>query len=81
MRGQSEEGVMQRSVNRQAWLRSRPNGIPQAHDFDVRGARIPTLQDGEFLIRNKFLRSSTRSAVIVHPAAGSADTIPSPHHI
>jgi hypothetical protein len=40
---------MQRSVNRQAWLRSRPNGIPQAHDFDVRGARIPTLQDGEFL--------------------------------
>src|SRR5260370_3403016 len=38
MRGQLRRGVMQRSINRQAWLRSRPNGIPQAHDFDVRGA-------------------------------------------
>ena len=41
--------------NRQIWLRSRPNGIPQAADFDLREAELPTLADGEFLVRNSYL--------------------------
>jgi NADPH-dependent curcumin reductase CurA len=46
---------MSKTINRQVWLRSRPNGIPQAHDFDLREAAIPAIQAGEFLIRNHYL--------------------------
>jgi NADPH-dependent curcumin reductase CurA len=46
---------MSKTINRQVWLRSRPNGIPQAHDFDVREAAIPSIQAGEFLIHNHYL--------------------------
>lgn len=41
--------------NRQIWLCSRPNGIPQAADFAIREAGMPTISDGEFLVRNQFL--------------------------
>jgi NADPH-dependent curcumin reductase CurA len=41
--------------NRQIWLCSRPNGIPQATDFAVRETDMPTISDGEFLVRNQFL--------------------------
>ena len=41
--------------NRQIWLCSRPNGIPQAADFAVRETDLPTISDGEFLVRNQFL--------------------------
>jgi len=46
---------MQKPVNRQVWLRSRPNGIPQASDFAIRESAIPSIADGEFLVRNSFL--------------------------
>jgi NADPH-dependent curcumin reductase CurA len=42
-------------VNRQIWLKSRPNGIPQPEDFAIREASIPAIEEGEFLIRNRFL--------------------------
>jgi NADPH-dependent curcumin reductase len=41
--------------NRQIWLCSRPNGIPQASDFAIREADMPIISDGEFLVRNQFL--------------------------
>ena len=41
--------------NRQIWLCSRPNGIPQAADFAIRDVDLPTISDGEFLVRNQFL--------------------------
>jgi NADPH-dependent curcumin reductase CurA len=41
--------------NRQVWLRSRPNGIPRADDFAIRTAPVPTLTEGEFLVRNAYL--------------------------
>ena len=41
--------------NRQVWLRSRPNGIPRAEDFDIRLADIPKPEEGQFLIRNAFV--------------------------
>jgi len=46
---------MGKTINRQVWLRSRPNGIPQAHDFALREADVPGIEDGEFLIRNHYL--------------------------
>jgi len=41
--------------NRQVWLRSRPSGIPQASDFGLREAALPTIEDGGFLVQNQFL--------------------------
>ncbi|WP_176594222.1 NADP-dependent oxidoreductase [Sphingobium sp. EM0848] len=41
--------------NRQIWLQSRPNGIPRASDFGLRTAPIPTLKEGQFLVRNAYL--------------------------
>jgi NADPH-dependent curcumin reductase CurA len=41
--------------NRQVWLCSRPNGIPQATDFALREAEMPRISDDEFLVRNIFL--------------------------
>jgi NADPH-dependent curcumin reductase CurA len=41
--------------NRQVWLKSRPNGIPQAEDFAIRVAPVPTAAEGEFVVRNSYL--------------------------
>lgn len=41
--------------NRQIWLRSRPNGIPQAADFDLREVELPALSDEEFLVHHTYL--------------------------
>jgi NADPH-dependent curcumin reductase len=46
---------MQSRKNRQVWLQSRPTGIPQASNFALREAEIPTISEGEFLIHNRFL--------------------------
>jgi len=42
-------------VNRQVWLKSRPNGIPRSEDFAIRTAPIPAPKEGEFLVRNAYL--------------------------
>lgn len=41
--------------NRQVWLQSRPNGIPQAGDFSIRRAAVERPVAGQFLVRNEFL--------------------------
>lgn len=41
--------------NQQVWLRSRPEGIPQAANFGVREVVLPALDDGTFLVQNQFL--------------------------
>ena len=43
--------------NRQVWLKSRPNGIPQAEDFDIRDSNVPSIAEGEFLVQNHYLSS------------------------
>src|SRR6202521_1630812 len=40
---------------RQVRLKSRPNGIPQAENFEIVEAQIPSLRDGQFLVRNDYL--------------------------
>src|ERR1700739_4319963 len=44
-----------RIVNRQIFLKSRPNGIPRPEDFALRAAPLPPRARGEFLIRNQSL--------------------------
>lgn len=41
--------------NRQVLLKSRPNGIPQADNFEIVTAAAPELADGQFLVRNEYL--------------------------
>jgi NADPH-dependent curcumin reductase CurA len=41
--------------SRQVRLKSRPSGIPQAENFEIAEAQIPSLRDGQFLVRNDYL--------------------------
>ena len=42
-------------INRQVRLKKRPRGIPQAHDFEIVEADVPTPGAGEVLVRNIYL--------------------------
>jgi hypothetical protein len=44
-----------KSVNRQVRLKSRPDGIPQAHHFEIVAAPLPEPGAGEILVRNDYL--------------------------
>jgi NADPH-dependent curcumin reductase CurA len=44
-----------RILNRQVRLKSRPDGIPQAENFEIAAAPLPDLADNEVLVRNTFL--------------------------
>ncbi len=46
---------MSAEKNRQVVLIARPNGIPQATDFDIVDRPVPDLAEGEVLVRNQFL--------------------------
>lgn len=41
------------AINRQILLKQRPNGVPTPEDFALAEAPMPTLADGELLIRNR----------------------------
>jgi NADPH-dependent curcumin reductase CurA len=41
--------------NQQVFLRSRPTGIPQASDFELRDVGVPPIKDGMVLVRNQHL--------------------------
>ncbi len=43
------------SETRQICLKSRPEGIPTAENFELRTVSLPPLQDGEVLVRNLFM--------------------------
>jgi NADPH-dependent curcumin reductase CurA len=43
------------NMNRQVRLKSRPNGIPQAENFEIAETPAPSPGDGQFLVRNEFL--------------------------
>jgi NADPH-dependent curcumin reductase CurA len=43
------------SGNRQVLLKSRPDGIPQAKNFEVVETPAPSPADGQFVVRNEFL--------------------------
>jgi NADPH-dependent curcumin reductase len=41
--------------NRQVHLKARPEGIPQAHHFEIAAAPLPDVGEGQFLVRNLYL--------------------------
>lgn len=41
--------------NRQVRLKARPEGIPQAHHFEIAAVPLPAIGEGQFLVRNLFL--------------------------
>jgi len=41
--------------NRQVRLKARPEGIPQAHHFEIAAAPLPEVGEGQFLVRNRYL--------------------------
>ena len=43
------------STSREWHLAQRPTGVPTAADFSMQEVQIPALQDGEVLVRNRFL--------------------------
>ncbi|WP_438952277.1 NADP-dependent oxidoreductase [Porticoccus sp.] len=46
---------MQKPVNRQVILKSRPSDVPQAENFAVVESAVPTPGDGQVLVRNVYL--------------------------
>lgn len=46
---------MQQPINRQVILKSRPSDVPQAENFAVIESAVPTLDDGQVLVRNVYL--------------------------
>jgi NADPH-dependent curcumin reductase len=50
-----EETAMAPKTTRQVRLKSRPNGIPQAENFEIAETAVPDLSDRQFLVRNEFL--------------------------
>ena len=42
-------------TNRQVRLKSRPNGIPQAENFEIVGAPLAEIADRQFVVRNEYL--------------------------
>lgn len=62
--------------NTQVRLRSRPQGIPQAEHFEVVEANIPSLEQGQFLVRNEFLSVEPAMRGWVNAAANYSDPVP-----
>jgi len=47
--------AMTPTTNTQVRLKARPEGIPQAEHFEIVAAPLPSLNDGQILVRNEFL--------------------------
>ena len=63
-------------TNAQVILKSRPQGIPQAEHFEVVKSTMPSLQDGQFLVRNDFLSAEPAMRGWVNAAANYSDPVP-----
>lgn len=57
-------------------LAARPHGIPQAEHFRLEEAALPSLQPGEFLVRNQFLSIEPAMRGWVNAAANYSDPVP-----
>ena len=61
--------------NTQVLLKSRPHGIPQAEHFEVVESPIPSLGEGQFLVRNDFLSVEPAMRGWVNAAANYSDPV------
>ena len=63
------------STNTQVLLKSRPHGIPQAEHFEVVNSPMPSLGEGQFLVRNEFLSVEPAMRGWVNAAANYSDPV------
>ncbi len=62
--------------NRQVRLARRPNGIPQAGHFEIAETDVPSLREGEVLVRNVYLSVEPAMRGWVNAAANYSDPVP-----
>lgn len=67
---------MQRRVNRQVRLKSRPSSIPQAEHFEIVEAPAPDLSDGQVLVRNIYLSVEPAMRGWVSAVANYSEPVP-----
>jgi len=67
---------MERGVNRQVRLKSKPEGIPEAGHFEIVEAIIPALQEGQVLVRNIYLSVDPAMRGWVNATANYLDPVP-----
>jgi NADPH-dependent curcumin reductase CurA len=48
-------GESSSKMNRKVILNSRSTGIPQAHNFEIIDSKVPSISQGELLVRNHFI--------------------------
>jgi NADPH-dependent curcumin reductase CurA len=62
-------------ANRQVRLKARPTGIPQAEHFEIVEAAVPTLRDGQILVRNLYLSVEPAMRGWVNAAANYSEPV------
>ncbi len=67
---------MEKSINRQVKLKSRPVGIPQAEHFEILETPIPDLGDNEVLVRNIYLSVEPAMRGWVSDVANYSEPVP-----
>ena len=63
-------------VNRQVRLKSRPSGIPQAEDFEIVSAEVPSPAPGQILVRNLYLTAEPAMRGWVSAVANYSEPVP-----
>lgn len=67
---------MQDKINRQVILTSRPSDIPQADNFSIDTSDIPTITEGEVLVRNIYLSVEPAMRGWVSAVANYSEPVP-----
>lgn len=67
---------MDKLTNRQVRLKSRPKSIPQAENFEIIVEPVPTLGEGEILVRNIFLSVEPAMRGWVSSVANYSEPVP-----
>ena len=67
---------MTQATNRQVLLKSRPQGIPQAEDFQITETPVPEIRDGWVLIRNIYLSVEPAMRGWVSAVANYSEPVP-----
>ena len=62
--------------NTRVLLKTRPNGIPQAEHFELVASSVPSLDAGQFLVRNEFLSVDPAMRGWVNAVANYSDPVP-----
>ena len=63
-------------TQRQVLLKARPQGVPQAAHFEVVASAMPSVDAGQFLVRNEFLSVEPAMRGWVNAAANYSDPVP-----